>query len=365
MDYNALWTKLEVKVDRMIAQIGDKSPHVAAEGRYDDMRHDWWTSGFWPGLLWIMYDMTGKEHYREAAWPWDERIEQCMIRESNLHHDVGFQFLPTAVVKFKLTGDTDGRRRGLQAANFLAGRFNLAGQFLRAWNQDKTGWSIIDSCMNLSILFWASREIADPRFEQIACAHADTVLKHFMREDGSVYHIVSFDPANGDFIEGLGGQGYAPQSAWSRGQAWALYGLANCYRYTGHKRYLNGAKRVAHYFLASLEEDYVPLWDFRVDQPEGEPRDTSAASCAASGLLEIASHLPETEARLYKEAAERIIRSLTENYASFDDEAFDPILREGTGHRPANQNVNVGLIYGDYFYVETLAKLRGWRQHIF
>lgn len=375
-DAAAVLHRLQGKVDRMIGQLQGKTPHAARGGIYDDTRLDWWTSGFWPGILWVMYDVTGREHYREAAWDWDVRMEQCMIAEANFHHDVGFQFLPTAVIKHTLTGDRDGRRRGLAAANFLAGRFNLEGRFLRAWNPTanpnawnaaNTGWAIIDSMMNLSLLFWASEELGDPRFKQIAMAHADTVLRHFIRGDGSVIHIGSFDPATGEFIEAIGGQGCGPQSAWSRGNAWALHGLANTYRCTGEARYLDTARQVAHYFIAALEPDAVPLWDFRVDEPDpaGEPRDTSAASCAASGLLEIADAVRPAEARLYREAAVRMLASLTDNYAEWDREEHQPILREGTGHKPAGQNINVGLIYGDYFYVEAIAKLNGWKHRIF
>jgi unsaturated chondroitin disaccharide hydrolase len=326
--FSDLWDNLQVKVNRMITQLEGKSPHKAADdGIYDDMRRDWWTSGFWPGILWIMYDVTGKEHYRNEAWNWDEPFEQCMVKDSNLHHDVGFQFLPTAVIKHKLSGDADGRRRGLQAANFLAGRFNIAGNFIRAWNpiQNKeawnfhnTGWAIIDSMMNISLLFWASDEINDPRFSHIAKAHADTVLEHFIREDGSVCHICSFNPETGEFIESIGGQGFGPVSAWSRGAAWALYGMANTYRYTGELRYLHAAKKVAHFFIASLEEDYIPLWDFRVSNRHNEPRDTAAASCAASGLLEIAALVPQTEAGIYEHAAKCILNSLTEHYGTWD-----------------------------------------------
>ncbi|MFC5450060.1 glycoside hydrolase family 88 protein [Paenibacillus aestuarii] len=362
-----VWETLQVKVDRMISQIGSKSPHVAKEdGLYDDMRIDWWTSGFWPGILWILHDMTGKEHYKDAAWSWDEKLEQASVRQNNFHHDVGFQYLPTAVIKHKLTGDAEGLRRGLQAANFLAGRFNLAGQFLRAWNQDKIGWSIVDSTMNLSILFWASEMSEDPRFAQIAKAHADTVVDKFVRADGSVNHILSFDPATGELIESLGGQGAGPQSAWSRGAAWALHGLANVYRYTGDERYLRAAQRVAHYFLACLPEDSVAAWDFRAaDSLDGEPRDTSAASCAASGLIELASFLPGAEGNLYRQSAERILLSLTQHYGTWDRPEHEAILLEGTGNKPAGQNVNVSLIYGDYYYVEAIAKLLGWEQRIF
>lgn len=362
---NETWNKLITKVDSMVETIKDKSPHVSASGVYDDMRHDWWTSGFWPGILWVMYDVTKDEKYKEAAWKWDERIEQCFVRESNLHHDVGFQFLPTAVIKYKLTGDKDGRRRGLAAANFLAGRFNIAGSFIRAWNQEKIGWSIIDTSMNLSLLFWAAEEIQDPRYKHIAMAHANTVLEHFIREDGSVRHVVCFDPEDGRRVEVRGGQGYAPDSAWSRGQAWAIYGMANTYKYTGDMKYLRAAQHVAHYFIASLPEDSVAHWDFRVPNLQAEPRDTSAASCAACGLIEIAKHLPEEEAALYIKWAARILLSLTRNYATLDKPEYEGILLEATGNKPANSNVNVSLIYGDYYYVEALAMLQGWSNHIF
>ncbi|NQX60762.1 glycoside hydrolase family 88 protein [Paenibacillus qinlingensis] len=362
-----VWKELQVKVDRMMEQIGDKSPHVANDdGIYDDMRFDWWTSGFWPGILWIMHEMTGKEHYKEAAWEWDGKFEQKSIQDNNFHHDVGFQYLPTAVIKHKLTGDKDGLRRGLQAANFLAGRFNIAGNFLRAWNQDKLGWSIVDSTMNLSILFWAAETTGDPRFENIGRAHADTVVQKFIREDGSVNHILSFDPKTGELIESLGGQGAGPQSAWSRGAAWALHGLVNVYRFTGDTQYLKAAQRVANYFLACLPEDYVAHWDFRADASlDNEPRDTSAASCAASGLIDLAAFLPANEGAMYLRAAERMLLSLTVNYGTWDTPEHQAILREGTGNKPAGQNVNVSLIYGDYYYVEALAKLQGWRQRIF
>ncbi|WP_082927564.1 glycoside hydrolase family 88 protein [Paenibacillus oryzisoli] len=362
-----VWNELQVKVDRMIEQIGGKSPHVAKEdGVYDDMRIDWWTSGFWPGILWIMHEMTGKEHYKDAAWEWDGKFEQASIRDNNFHHDVGFQYLPTAVIKYKLTGDKDGLRRGLQAANFLAGRFNIAGNFIRAWNQDKLGWSIVDSTMNLSVLFWAAEVTGDPRFDHIGRAQADTVVQKFIREDGSVNHILSFDPKTGELIESLGGQGAGPQSAWSRGAAWALHGLANVYRFTGDTQYLKAAQRVANYFLACLPEDHVAHWDFRADATlDNEPRDTSAASCAASGLIELAAFLPANEGAMYLRAAEQMLLSLTVNYGTWDQKEHQAILLEGTGNKPAGQNVNVSLIYGDYYYVEALAKLMGWKQRIF
>jgi len=360
-----VWARLEDKVDRMIAQLGDKTPHVAkADGRYDDTDMEWWTSGFWPGILWIMYDMTGKEHYKKSAWNWDEKMEERFDRHAQtFHHDVGFQFLSTAVIKYKITGDEDGLRRGLDAANFLASRFNLAGGFLRAWNEDNAGWSIIDSMMNITLLFWASETTGDPRYKQIAIRHAETTMKYGVREDGSTNHIISFDPATGEYLESFGGQGLAPDSAWSRGNSWALHGFANTYRHTGDTRFLTEAKRIAHYFVAALPEDHVPYWDFRLESLEGMSRDSSAAAIAASGLLEIADAVPAGEKRMYQGAAERILKSLTENYVTWEQPDHEAILLHGTGS--GTDNIDVSLIFGDYYYVEAFAKLRGWKRRIY
>lgn len=359
------WSRLEEKVDRMIAELGDKTPHVAgADGKYDDTPMEWWTSGFWAGILWVMYDMTGKEHYKEAAWNWDVKMEERFVQKAqNFHHDVGFQFLSTAVVKHAITGDADGLRRGLDAANFLASRFNLAGNFLRAWNGDKVGWSIIDSMMNVSLLFWASETTGDPRYKQIAVRHSETTMKYGVREDGSTNHIISFNPDTGEYIESFGGQGLAPDSTWSRGNSWALHGFANVYRYTGDARFLNEAKRIAHYFITALPDDHVPYWDFRLESLEGMSRDSSAAAIAASGLLEIADAVPAGEKRLYADAAERILRSLTENYATWDRPDHEAILLHATGS--GTVNIDTSLIYGDYYYIEALAKLRGWKRRIY
>lgn len=359
--------QLDRKVTRMIGQIGEKCPHFAgADGKYDSTGTDWWTSGFWPGLLWLMHDMTGGTQYRDAAWHWDETLDRWFSREDgHLHHDVGFQFLATAVIKHKLTGDEDALRRGLTAANYLAARFNPAGGFIRAWNGDKYGWAIVDCMMNISLLFWASETTGDPRYRHIAVRHAETTLQYGVREDGSVKHILSFDPHSGDYIENLGGQGAASDSSWSRGTAWALHGFANTYRRSGDVRFLDAAKRIAHYFVAALPDDHVPYWDFRLDDFDGEPRDSSAGAIAASGLLELADAAPGKEKQTYLAAAHRILRSLTERYATWDAPEHEAILLHGTGHKPQNQFVDGSLIYGDYYYAESFAKLSGWKHRMY
>ncbi|WP_088104857.1 glycoside hydrolase family 88 protein [Halalkalibacter urbisdiaboli] len=359
--------KLATKVERMIEQIGDKSPHVAGnDGVYDDMPHEWWTSSFWPGILWVMYDMNGNEKFKDAAMDWDEKLEKCFRQHPvKVDHDVGFQFLLTAVIKNEILDNEESLRIGLEAANYLAGRLNPAGGYIKAWNHDKTGWAIIDCMMNISLLFWASRVTGDPRYKHIAQIHADTTLQYGIRDDGSTSHILSFNPDTGEFIESVGGQGNAGDSAWSRGNAWALYGFANTYKHTGEVRYLNAAKRVAHHFIAALPEDYVPHWDFRLEQKENEPRDSSAGAIAASGLLEIADAVPANESGMYRVAALNILNSLTENYGTWEQPEHQGILLHGTSHKPADANVDVSLIYGDYYYVEAIAKLNGWKRRIF
>ena len=367
METKAVWSKIQQKVDWMISELNGKCPGATGEdGKYNDTNIDLWTSGFWPGILWVMYDVTGMEKYKTEAWNWDEKLEECTLRENDFIHDVGFQFLNTAVSKYMMTGDLEGKRRGLNAANFLAGRFNLAGNFIRAWKwQGDTGWAIIDCAMNLSLLFWASKESEDPRFKHIAVAHANTILNHFIRPDGSVNHVVEFDPETGEFVRSVGGQGYGPESSWSRGQAWAIYGLANTYRYTGDKRYLDASKKVAHYFISSLPEDHVPYWDFRLPAFDHEPRDTAAASIAASGLFELKELVPVEESAVYENAAIKILDSLTEKYSAFDDDSCEGILRGGTGNKPENFHIDVSLIYGDYFYVEAMAKMKCWQRKIY
>lgn len=184
----------------------------------------------------VLYRDTGDEQYAEIARHTEKKLEKCFTDFYGLHHDVGFMYLLTSAANYKLTGSEDARRNALHAANLLAGRFNPAGRFIRAWNEtgdkDVRGWAIIDCMMNISLLYWATRESGDPRFHQIALMHADTTLKNFIRPDGSVRHIVEFDPETGAFVRDYGGQGYEQGSSWTRGQGWAVYGFANSYAHT-------------------------------------------------------------------------------------------------------------------------------------
>ncbi|MGO4497645.1 glycoside hydrolase family 88 protein [Paenibacillus sp. 2RAB27] len=356
------WQQVVKKIDRNSYSIGASFPNGSKDGRYTKSSPHDWVSGFWPGMLWLVYQETQNERLKDLAVQCEREISQSLWEFDSLHHDVGFMFGLSSVNQYMLMQDEEAKRHGLMAASLLAGRFNPAGGFIRAWpkwgGEDHSGWAIIDCMMNLPLLYWASREIADPRYRLIAEIHADTVLREFVLADGSVHHIVSFDPETGERMAAIAGQGYAADSAWSRGAAWALYGFALSFAYTGKETYLLAAKKVARFFLDHLPGDFVPYWDFRLPaEAEDMPRDSSAAAIAASGLLELASLLPEADGREYQRLAEIILRSLYENYTAHEADE-EGLLLHATGYFAAHIYVDTPLIYGDYYYVEALMKLK-------
>ena len=312
----------------------------------------WWTNGFWPGQMWAMYRMTGDDRYRQEAERAETRLDEAFCDFDHLHHDVGFMWLLSSGVNFRLTQNDRSRKRVLLAANLLAGRFNPNG-FIRAWNEDRTGWAIIDCMMNLNLLYRASEWTGDPRFRMIAMRHADTAMEHFVRADGSCNHIVIFDPETGAVLDTPAGQGFAPGSAWSRGQAWALYGFALSYIHTGKKEYLTVSQRVADYYLSQVANDWIPRCDFR--QPEGDDlRDACAGAIAACGLMELARL---TETKRYFDAALATLGALEAHCAKWDP-ASPAILTRCTGSYHGNDH-NIAMIYADFFFTEAILKLRG------
>ena len=361
---NEAWEQTVAKVKRTSTRIGANFPHASHEGIYILEEPYWWTAGFWPGMLWLLHEGSSEAKFRDIAEQCEQRLDAVLDGFDKLDHDLGFMWTLTSVANYKNNGGEASRRRALKAANYLMGRFNLKGNYIRAWNpwregEDNAGLAIIDCAMNVPLLYWASRESGDPRYFHIAEAHMGTVLAHFIRSDGSVRHVVRFDPLSGEAAEYLGGQGYAPDSAWSRGTAWAIYGLALASSHTGRQDYLDGAKQAAHFFLSQLPADLVPVWDFRAPEETKVLRDSSAGACAACGLLLLASLVPDSEAHSYRSAGERILESLFREYSTLGSEEEEGLILHGTSHYPERKNLDVPLIYGDYFFVEGLARLRG------
>ncbi|WP_046214958.1 glycoside hydrolase family protein [Paenibacillus wulumuqiensis] len=409
------WEWASERTQSNAAVIQDHFPHVAENGKYDRCAPEWWTAGFWPGLLWLvhgtgddnqshlpvrslptiedeqemdlaselgthhepeMVEQTAESaaegkpaHYQLPLSRWAEscerQLEHCLYNPELVDHDLGFIWLLSGVARYIHTGDPDSRRRGLLAANLLAARFNVRGNYIRAWNfglpfMDTRGVAIIDSMMNLPLLYWASLETGDPRYRSLAIEHADTIAGQFVREDHSICHIVEFDASTGARLKEHGGQGFGPGSAWARGTAWALYGFALSYAYTGKQCYLEISRQTADFFLGQLGERIVPYWDFRAPEEHRDALDSSAAAIAASGLLELARHLPVKERGAYEQAGQRIIRGLYEQYSTRQI-GGEGLITHGTVHYPERRHLNVPIIYGDYYFMEALIKLRGGR----
>ena len=358
------WTKIEKKLEQVAVRSANKLPYTAVGGVHDDCsktRVAWWTNGFWPGLLWMLFAATGKEVYAACAKQAQALLREAFHTYDELHHDVGFMWHITSGFQYRLTGDRSARLEALYAANLLAGRYNAQGEFIRAWNHnengDTTGWAIIDSMMNIPLLYWASKETGDPRFSYIARKHADKTRQHHVREDGSVRHIVEYDPTDGVFMREYGGQGYSEGSSWSRGQAWGLYGFTLSYLYTGEPAYLNTAKRIAHYFIAATCEDWLPACDFRAPK-EPVIYDATAGAIAACGLLELAGCVDGHGKELYKNAGVRLLHAMEAKCCDWDP-TTDAIVTMGTERYHTEAGRHIPIIYGDYFFVEALSKLKG------
>lgn len=331
-------------------------PQSTNLGRWTYKEKGGWTGGFWPGQLWLASLAADDHALADAAAAAARRL--APRRTDTGTHDLGFLFSPSWVTAFRLTGDATWRDGALVAAGSLTKRFNPRGSFIRAWGSldspVNAGRAIIDTMMNLDLLFWASAETGDGRFANIARRHAATSAAHHVRADGSTAHVFDFDPDTGAPIGQNTHQGLSPTSCWARGQAWAVYGFTTVYRRTKDERFMGTARKVADWFLAHLPADAVPFWDFRSPDLPRDVRDSSAGAIAACGLLDLARMTGEDR---YRDGALRILRALCQNYTTRGVSGHEAILLHGTGNKPANNEVDVSLAYGDYYFVEALMRL--------
>ena len=311
MDYKATLQRAAEKfrASAALAAAEGLIPYKSENGRWIPSPYDgnsWWTGGFWPGLMWQFYAATGDEAFLREARRTEELLTAEFRRFTYLNHDVGFMYLLSCGADWKLTGDVQAHTDTLHAASLLMGRFSPVG-YIRAWNGfEQRGYAIIDCMMNLSLLFWASRQTKDPRFAKVATIHADTCAREFIRENGSVSHIIEFDPETGARVKEHAGQGYCLGSSWSRGQAWGLYGFTLAHLNTHEPRYLAAAEKIAGYFMAHIRPDGLTDCDF-CQPPEEERLDNIAGAVAACGLLELAKL---TGNQTYHEAALRLVDGL-------------------------------------------------------
>ena len=322
----------------------DEMPKTFEKGELVTANIRWWTSGFFPGSLWLLYEHTGDDKLREYAEHFTARLES--LKDYRGTHDLGFMVFCSYGNGYRLTGNESYKGIINEASASLATRFNPTVGAIRSWNTGRKENPeldyivIIDNMMNLEMLEWSG-------YSDIARRHADTTLENHFREDNSSYHVVTYNELTGEVTDKRTAQGLADGSAWARGQVWGLYGYTMMYRITGLERYLDQAVKIADYVIPRLPEDAIPNWDFDAEQ---QMKDSSAGSIMASALIELYGLINN---ELYLTTAERQLRSLcSEAYLAPAGENGNFILRHGTGHLPAGTEVDVPLTYGDYYFIE-------------
>lgn len=321
-----------------------------------------WTIGFFPGTLWLYYQITGDKEFEGLAKKYTARIAGNELRTNT--HDLGFIVFCSYGKQQEAERDSTSANMIVQASKSLVSRFNPEIGLIRSWDFGKWDYPvIIDNMMNLEMLFWTSEYTGDPIFREIAIKHADKTLENHFRPDGTCYHVVSY---RGDGnIESRGThQGYTDESSWARGQAWALYGYTVCYRYTRYERYLKKAKEIARLIMTldGMPKDHVPYWDYDAPDKPHAARDASAAAITASALLELSSITSDGESHAYYKYAEKIIRSLSsEPYLSKVGENGSFILGHSTGSAPHGSEVDCPLVYADYYFLEAIKRYQSIR----
>lgn len=325
-----------------------------------------WTSGFFPGELWYAYQLTGDPYWRAKAEAWTSGIEPAKTMTTT--HDLGFMIFDSFGAEYRLTRNEHARQVVLDASRSLATRFNPRVGAIKSWDVERARdrratWRypvIVDNLMNLEMLFWAGAHGGDTAWRGMAERHAVKSLHAHLRVDGSTAHVALFDPRTGALLGTTTWQGYSDSSVWARGQAWAMYGFGTAYRETGRPDMLAGARRAADWFLAHVPADGVPYWDFRDPAIPNAPRDASAAAIAASALLQLAGAkgLLPADAVRYRAGAARILVSLCSHYLTRGT-AMQSIVRHAVGGKPQGVEIDVGLVYADYYLIEALMRWQG------
>lgn len=352
-----------------LAAFGDKFPaETCVNGYYPLTENVEWTTSFWTGQLWLAWEMSGEEAFREAA---RRQVRSFGLRIAGRHdtntHDLGFLYTLSCVADWRLNASREARGFALQAAEALLERYHPKAQIIQAWGDlddpEQAGRMIIDCTMNLPLLYWASEQTGDPRFASAARAHVNQSARFLVRPDASTYHTYYMDRLTGEPRFGNTQQGYADDSCWSRGQAWAIYGFLLSFIYTGDKEMVRLSKKVANYFLNRLPEDGVCHWDLAL-QGTDALRDSSSAAIAVCGLLELVKHLPvsDPDRAVYQAWATHMLSSLNQHYLAKPEDACNGLLKHSVYHLASDKGVDECCSWGDYFYVEALMRASGsWK----
>jgi len=332
------------------------APRTLENGKLKLVASKDWTSGFFAGELWYLFELSHEDKWKELARKYTAPVEQEKL--NGVTHDMGFKIYCSVGNGYRLTGDPHYKEVLIQAARTLSTRFNPKVGLIRSWDHHSEQWAypvIIDNMINLELLFEATKLTGDSSFYKIAVSHADKTIKNHFRTDFSTFHVVSYNPQTGEVEKKQTHQGYSDASAWARGQAWALYGYTMCYRETKNPAYLKQAEGVADFIFSNphMPEDLVPYWDFDAPGIPNEPRDVSAATVIASALYELSTF---STGNGYLKKANAIMTNVAKHYTSADGTNKGFILGHSTGSKPMNAEVDVPLSYADYYYLEALVR---------
>lgn len=359
------------KVEKNILILGDKFPTPATkDNSYLAMNNTEWTNGFWTGILWLSYEVSGKKHFREAA---ELNVESFIYRIENEieveHHDLGFLYSLSCVSAYKLTRNENAKKAALKAAEKLLQRYQSKGEFIQAWGElgkQDNYRLIVDCLLNIPLLFWATTVTQDERYRNIAIKHYHTTVETAIREDSSAYHTFFFDAETGDPLYGKTRQGYSDSSSWARGQSWLIYGLALFKSYCPEEENIDLFEAITNYFLNRLPKDFVSYWDLIFTDGSDQYRDTSATAIAVCGMNLMDKFLPESNnyKTVYKCAQHSMLRSLSENYTETKTDGVTALLNEGVYSWHSGKGVSEGNIWGDYFYLEALVRFKkNWKMY--
>lgn len=368
------------QTEKMLLEVGEPTGHnyprtmndagkLVVTGMYD------WTPGFFPGSLWYLYELTGKNKWRDLAEKWTNTLEP--LQTFTGHHDLGFMMFCSYGNAERLAPKPEYKDILIQSAKSLASRFNETTQTIKSWDyrkawNDSTEWFypvIIDNMMNLEMLFYASKISSDKTYYNIAVKHADSTLKNHFRENFSTYHVVDYDTLTGEVLDRATCQGFSDNSTWARGQAWAVYGYTMVYRETKDLKYLDAATKAADFYLKNLPEDLVPIWDFNVGEtgytPEGTSyavgfqeklKDASAAAIVCSALFELGEL---TNKQSYIDLAIKMLKSLSSpTYRAALGTNANFLLMHSVGSIPHKTEIDKPLVYADYYYLEALNRYK-------
>ncbi len=334
------------------------SSRTMEDGKLKLVKSSDWTSGFFPGNLWMMYEMTGNDYWKDEAIKYTRPLENEQWNAGT--HDMGFKMFCSFGKAYKNTNKQEYKNVLIQSAKTLASRFNPTVGCIRSWDHNSDKWDfpvIIDNMMNLELLLWAAKESGEDYLKDIAVKHAYTTMKNHFRDDNSSYHVVDYNPGTGEVQNKQTHQGYADESSWTRGQAWGLYGFTMMYRETGNEDFLAQAKKIAGFLLSQprIKKGEIPYWDLNAPSIPDEPFDASAAAIMASAFFDL-GHLVD-EGQDFLDVSDKLFQSLSmSDFLAPVGENKGFLLKHSTGHKPNNSEIDVPIVYADYYYLEVLEK---------